>query len=598
MHYQLNFHKLKYPDLQKIPYPHPTQQTDSTQSLADSIKELQGYYPIYHKFFELNDTNYNQITFNHRYQIVDLNTVYDIQENRIINRDVFIKYSPLLDPIKYMVGKYDLKDPNLKELPKWSSTKKDCNFKLLNPLNASYIDTLFCVLSSILKNNMGFQHGIDFYGTFLGIQDKYCMNVEEDIDYLLNSSFFNQNLGKKFILENFDTSVLQNIASSSRKMKQKVQIEEFENVELDLGIVDISDTIQDVVPVHEMIDASQLILDVAGSGATGHRRDNVASSGATGHIVYEKCTSITDSENQVSENSSDTDSTNTDDFMEDESDEDAVEAEDADDEWETESEDETEENFQETLAYLFDYPVQLICMERCKGTFDSLLVQNIPVEECASALFQIIMILLTYQKVLMFTHNDLHTNNIMYVETEQPFLYYKYQDRLYKVPTYGRIYKIIDYGRAIYRFQKQIFCSDSFAPGGDASSQYNCEPFIKMTKPLLEPNPSFDLCRLGCSIYDFIFDSNSITKNEAMEKNELQRTIQRWCTDDNNRNVLYKKNGEERYPGFNLYKMIARTVHQHTPERQLDDPWFKQFLVNSEFSQGDPIMDIDSYNML
>ena len=35
------------------------------------------------------------------------------------------------------------------------------------------------------------------------------------------------------------------------------------------------------------------------------------------------------------------------------------------------------------------------------------------------------------------------------------------------------------------------------------------------------------------------------------------------------KNILYKKNGEERYPDFKLYKMIARTVHNHTPEAQL-----------------------------
>ena len=36
--------------------------------------------------------------------------------------------------------------------------------------------------------------------------------------------------------------------------------------------------------------------------------------------------------------------------------------------------------------------------------------------------------------------------------------------------------------------------------------------------------------------------------------------------DDNGKNILYKKNGEERYPNFKLYKMIARIVHNHTPE--------------------------------
>lgn len=40
---------------------------------------------------------------------------------------------------------------------------------------------------------------------------------------------------------------------------------------------------------------------------------------------------------------------------------------------------------------------------------------------------------------------------------------------------------------------------------------------------------------------------------------------------------MFKKNGKDRYPGFKLYKMIARTVHHHTPEKQLKYKFFSQF---------------------
>ena len=52
--------------------------------------------------------------------------------------------------------------------------------------------------------------------------------------------------------------------------------------------------------------------------------------------------------------------------------------------------------------------------------------------------------------------------------------------------------------------------------------------------------------------------------------------------DDCGKNVLYKKSGEERYPNFKLYKMIARSVHNHVPENQLDDPLFQGFLMNKK----------------
>jgi hypothetical protein len=172
----------------------------------------------------------------------------------------------------------------------------------------------------------------------------------------------------------------------------------------------------------------------------------------------------------------------------------------------------------------------------------------------------------------------------MYNQTDIPYLYYRYKKQVYRVPTYGKIYKIIDFGRAIYKFKGQLFCSDSFASGGDASTQYNSEPYMDENKPRLDPNPSFDLCRLGCSIYDFFSDQD--------KENEFKDIITTWCLDDQDRNVLYKKNGNERYPGFKLYKMIARTVHRHRPEQQLEQSCFKKFRLLSEI-QGEPIMDID-----
>ena len=175
----------------------------------------------------------------------------------------------------------------------------------------------------------------------------------------------------------------------------------------------------------------------------------------------------------------------------------------------------------------------------------------------------------------------------MYINTDQEFLYYKYDNKTYKVPTYGKIFKIIDFGRAIYKLNDSIFCSDSFSKDGDASTQYNCEPFFNSNRPRLEPNTSFDLCRLGSSLFDFVMDID----DDDDELDELQKTIKRWCMDDNGKNILYKKNGQERYPSFKLYKMIARTVHEHSPENQLNFDFFKQFLIEEN---GDK----ESYNII
>jgi hypothetical protein len=57
----------------------------------------------------------------------------------------------------------------------------------------------------------------------------------------------------------------------------------------------------------------------------------------------------------------------------------------------------------------------------------------------------------------------------------------------------------------------------------------------------------------------------------------LQKTVERWVTDDNGYNVLYRKVGSFRYKGFKLYSMIARTLSQHTPENQFKFEFFDKF---------------------
>jgi hypothetical protein len=257
---------------------------------------------------------------------------------------------------------------------------------------------------------------------------------------------------------------------------------------------------------------------------------------------------------------------------------------------ENEDDDEDEDDYEdEKIHATFNkFPVQVICMEHCETTFDELIMHNeLSKEEWLSALMQIIMILITYQETFSFTHNDLHTNNVMFNETNEKYLYYFYKQKYYRVPTYGRLFKIIDFGRSIYKYQDKLFCSDSFAPGGDAHTQYNFEPFINKNKPRLEPNFSFDLSRLGCSLYDLIFNNEDeeIIRKNILQWTDLQELIVRWCTDDNGKNIIYKKSGEERYPNFKLYKMIARTVHGCTPESQLNNPIFSHFSKKTSSSK-------------
>ena len=242
-------------------------------------------------------------------------------------------------------------------------------------------------------------------------------------------------------------------------------------------------------------------------------------------------------------------------------------------------------SFDDCIAKLLKIPIQLLFIEKLEGTLEDLLDKDIKEEVLLSCIFQVSFALTYLQKHYQFTHNDLHINNVMFKKTESKYLYYKYNNLYFRVPTYGYIFKIIDFGRAIYTNDKMLFCSNSYDKGEDAYTQYNTEPFYNPEKKKVEPNMSFDLCRLGCSMFDFLIDDID-DLDEQVNNDPVIKLIVEWCKDDKGKNILYKSSGEERYPDFKLYKMIARTVHNHTPETQLKREVFSQYVVDNEEIDG------------
>ena len=521
------------------------------------IQKIQKYNPIYSKLFAFatfRNIDFEKVSLNTKYHFYDTEHVYDFYTNQIVEKNTFIKYSPLLDPIRYMIGKYNI-DDSLTTLPTPSidNSIEKTHSKMLEPNNASYVDSFFSFLTSKLNDQHGFIHGVGYYGSYLAIQDKYKMNISDDLEYLNNSDYFSENIKKLFSITGFDKNEMFNYGSRANKNRLEIR-----NTLINIDVFDIND-----------------VSNGNGSNEQTNFVDDIELDNQD--IVYLK------NDNTISHEDAGSGDDDTEDSEDSDHDTEVSDNDDDDDEsnWDTDNsstqnDSSTNDDNNNEYAFIHNFPVQLICLEKCDGTFDELFEKlSITKEEIIGGLFQIIMTLLCYQKIFHFTHNDLHTNNIMFINTDIEFLYYRYNGQSYKVPTYGRIYKLIDFGRAIYKFDGKQYCSDSFSLGGDANGQYNFEPYFNENKPRLEPNYSFDLCRLGCSIYDFIIDTDSDT--DVFD--DLQKTIYRWCLDDSGRNVLYKRNGEERYPNFKLYKMIARTVHKHTPENQLEFDIFKQFLT-------------------
>ena len=88
---------------------------------------------------------------------------------------------------------------------------------------------------------------------------------------------------------------------------------------------------------------------------------------------------------------------------------------------------------------------------------------------------------------------------------------------------------------------------------------------------------------------DYFYDDVNDTKN----KSDIAKIVSKWCLDDNNKNILYKKNNVERYPDFKLYKMISRTVHNLEPHMLLTEPIFKKFSVFETQIKKAKLMNID-----
>ena len=572
-------------------------------SLADmKIASPQNYNPFYQRFFALGAGNANSVCLNQPYSLQSVLAKITPGENTysaVVTKknatpeevSVFFKYSPLLDPLKYLSGKYDITNPALMQLPTFGEegTASSAN-KILDSNNMSYVDAFFTYLCSQLRHHHQFVHGIDFYGSFLAMKTDFAVNVYDDLEFLQESSFFMENRNKLFRFDD-DTAASGLLNRTTRNRKSKLQLDNEGSDGGQTVILELSD-------ITDLLQLDQLFLSPASSNSPSAAMEEVTLTEELGGSLLCKGSSSKSSNSNCSSRTSYT----TEDEPGDENDGDDNDKDDGDDDLMSEgsTSEESLDTNETVLARINSFPVQVIALERCTATLDALLMEKgetISEMEWSAIVTQILISLITFQKCFDLTHNDLHTNNIMYTPTEEKFLYYKVNNILYKVPTYGRLFKIIDFGRAIYRFRGQQMCSDSYRPEGDAYTQYNCEPFRNPLKPRIDPNPSFDLCRLGCALFDFLVDDLKDIKR-LCKTSAIKKIMLNWCNDDQGRNVLYKSNGDERYPDFKLYKMIARTVHNHTPLKVFQSACFQQFRVAAKKVKNVPaeqIMNIDAY---
>jgi len=538
---------------------------DKNKELLNII-EIQNYIPLFKNFFNLTNNNYANFNINYPNYLIDILEKESYNKyNCILLKDIsgdnfekkyeekiFFKFCPLLDPIKFICNKYDL-SKNLITLPKFNLSN-NCHEKVQDINNAAYVDGFFTFLTSQLLHYHNFIHGVDCFGTFLGIKENLLIDIGDDIDFLYNSEDFHKNNN---ILFNFtNLSHIEKLNFDTRNNKKKLLIDN--NTITDTNFISLSN-------INDFNNIDKVFVTTLSDQTENMDNSN--------NLIFEYNLNKNSKKTNCSGSTCSSRSSNTNNSIISDDEDDTSNDNESESTCSTASED-------EVIISLKNFPVELIALECCKDTLDSYITNSkIKDNEWDSIILQIIIILATYQKTFLMTHNDLHTNNIMYCETEKKYIIYKINNKHYKIPTFGKIYKIIDFGRAIYTYKGKQMCSDSYSKEGDAATQYNFGVYIDNDKPIIEPNFSFDLCRLGCSIFDFFVEDIDQVKEI---KSPIKKIILDWCLDDKNRNILYKNNGEERYPDFKLYKMIARTVHNHTPLKVLENEYFNKYIVSKK----------------
>jgi len=457
--------------------------------------------------------------------------------SEVVDISGFCKITHLLDAYKMIKGDYPMAQHPALPAPGKRSAK--VYSKIHDPHNQAYVDAVACYMLSKFREAEHSPHFSLFYGAYLAIAKKYYYNITDDFSDIRFDSWF------------------------WKKQKEGV----FKLIALN-GAIPLAADDPLIEAPEDLYDSSD---DSTSSSLTEFDSEDTFSEVSAGSL--HSASISTTSENSKHSAKSE----------------------------------EFDKDYR-FFAELSEFPTMLMFLESNTDTMDSLLEDGNPnmdaeigtqawEDRWTAWLFQVIAALCQIQSLWAMTHNDLHSNNILWVPTKKEFLYYKTNDgRKWKVPTYGKLFRIIDFGRAIFTHNGTLCISDDYWPENEAGTQYNFGPFYTSKEPRAYPNPSFDLCRLSVSIIEALFMENPPADKEGgaimsseqgrVQKetvSELFNMMWSWLIDDDGRNVLWDTDNSERYPGFDLYCVIAQKVKGAVPREQLEKPLFSQFACESSF---------------
>ena len=504
--------------------------------------------------------------------------VYD-QPDQTEDCEVFTKVVHLLNPIDMIKEKYVCPEHPL--LPQSEKTWKNTLLKLHSHNNQAYVDAVANFVLSRFREQDLTPHCVLSYGTFTGISKIYQFNISNEYDSYRQCRWFWKGM----------QSHSARLTLLHQNTDDKEALDELYK-EITTSPFEDSDSDSELEPISFMDPLDQSDIESVESITF----DNIEEEAENGSDIFEINKKIL---KQAAEDSdfdvpSDAESLS-------ESSSQSESGSDSQSGSESGS-DSMDGNFDICLE-IPNMPIILIAQEAQEGVMDDLLDED-EIDGCKRGsaawearwiawLFQVISVLTFLQSSICFTHNDLHSNNILWRKTDKAFLFYKKKDgTMWKVPTYGKIFTIIDFGRSIFRLGKHLWVSDDHWPDQDAGDQYNFGPFFDHHKPKVVPNPSFDLCRLSVSLIDGLFPDPPAKKKgkhvpilsqedswKVYEtKSPLYNLLWSWTVNDAGQTIYEDRHGDEKYDGFELYIRIAQDVHRAVPKEQLPHAVFQNFV--------------------
>jgi hypothetical protein len=493
----------------------------SASSTHWGIENIQPFFPPIEKLFK-TELLENVRDYGIRFEngVSDIKCVDTIRtsENQVLS--VHKKVTMLLSPYKWMQGDYGTLG-----LPTSEEVSSIITQKIQNPGNAAYVGSIL----SVALSQTGCHHFPKVFGVFSGVAKEHTIDISDDYGDLSDRSWFSTNIGKTFEIKLSDG--VQESPDFKHTRSARISLQLGDDIQLD-GVEELDAPIVPPTEAGEMNRVFREEVEVDDDDMSD------SSSVSTSYIFgIKSCDCESDDEDE-----------------------------------EDEDDDEDVEPF--AWASFKNVPVQVTVIEKCNGTLFELITEHPETEKHLAWISQVMFALAFAQRNISFTHNDLHSNNVMYIPTSAEYLYYNCGGTLYRVPTYGYLIKIIDFERSIGMVkltgmkEPKLFMSDHFSIDEEAGGQYNCEPWYVSKYPVIKPNPSFDLVRLATSLFWDLFPEGP--RNLEYASNPLFQFFMKWLTLEDGTSIMFKEDDpkHDRYHGFHLYKAIVRFCKENAVPRK------------------------------